>query len=516
MAGPFLHYTYDTPESVGDNVITDSTGQFHDGGINRFGDATVALSVDVPAAIAARSDRSLEFAEDADGDGVRLGATIAPFQLDFNSDSWSYASWFKRSSTNAHDMVFHVGSGDGFGANNELYVYLPVGQTDVILEHFAADGAANRDIQLTKANIATGTWHHAAVIHDGPAGRMTFYVDGRLVGSDMAFSLNMDQNGPVYFGGQNATTGAGFNNRNLDGLMDDTLVWDEALFSFGVQGLYGGFFTHDDMPTNRSSDLFLYYSFEPPDSASGGGVVDSSGNGRDGTLVLAGSGTVSFAAFGPGLTPGEQALELGVFDNANAAKVSRVIGKGDLDFSTNDWSFAAWYKTDDAGVNMLMHVGSGDGFGSDNELYLNVSGGSIVLEHYKGQSLKDVGITRDGLAVDRWHHSAVTYSAVAGTFAFYVDGELVGTDDESELSMSQAAAYPVAVGGVANASRARHFNGVVDDVGIWRRTLGSSEVAELHKGEQLLFALEPVPGPATLAILAVGLGLLCLRRVFRR
>lgn len=169
-AGLLLHYPYDTPEVLDDDRVTDLSGRGNDGTVSRFGNATTALSPDVPATIAARSDRSVELLEDAEGYGARIGHAIPPFDLNLTTGRWSFASWFKRSSANAHGMVFHIGSGDGFGDNDEPYVCCPIGKTQAVLEHFAPAG---RDIQLTRSNINTGMRLHPVSWSHLLCGRMT-------------------------------------------------------------------------------------------------------------------------------------------------------------------------------------------------------------------------------------------------------------------------------------------------------------------------------------------------------
>lgn len=502
FAGPLLYYSYDSPDDATDNVITDNSGNGRDAFVTVHDAATALVDVDVPAALSASSDQSLALTEDADGDGVQMGRVITPGELNFNTQSWTAATWYQRSTSTGNDMIIHIGNGDGFGGDNELYVYQPGGSSTLRLEHYNP-----QDISINAGTYATGAWHHVAVVHDADADVVRFYVDGVLAGSDTSFNLNMDQTKPLHFGGQNATSGVGFKNRGLDGKLDDSAVWSSALSAFAIESLVNGNLDPNAVPTQRSTGLFLYYSFESPDVHTDSQATDNSGNGRTATLSQFGTGTATYVNDSPAGILGSKSLQLTGVDNTNAAQLSRAISTSELNFSSENWTFASWYKTSDTGVNMLMHIGDGDGFGSENELYLNAHGGQIDFQHYKGDGLQDINLFKSGLDTAQWHHAVVTYDAGTNTFMFYIDGELIGSDSDAVLAMNQGTAFRI---GVANATHSRDFTGLVDEVGLWTRTLNLAQVRDLYTGAQLTFSV--VPEPATVVMLPLAAAAILMRR----
>ena len=502
QAGPFLYYSYDTPDDATDGMVTDNSGNGRDGTVNTYDSGTAIVDGDVPAGIV--SDQSLALTEDADGDGARVDRTISSGDLNFNADSWTVATWYQRNDTDNRDFILHVGAGDGFGGENELYIYQESGSDNVTLQHVSG----GNDINISTAAGPAGSWHHVTAVHDADSSVVRFYVDGALAGTDSSFNFNMSQSSPVIFGGQNATSGAGFANRNLDGKLDDSAIWSSALSTFAVESLANGNLDPNAVPTKRSPDLFLYYSFEAPDVATDGSATDNSGNGRTGNLTEYGAGTATYVNDSPTGILGSQSLQLDVTDNANAAQLNRSISTSDLNFSAEDWTFASWYKTTDTGTNMLMHIGTGDGFGTDNELYLNVSGGTIDFVHYYGSSAFDVDLSKSGLDTAEWHHAVVAFDADTDTFMFYVDGELVGAASSSTLNMDQSTAFRI--GGQAAGSHSRDFNGLIDDAALWSRTLSEFEIGQLYSGAQLAYSVIPEPG--TLVMLPLAAGALLMRR----
>jgi hypothetical protein len=154
-----------------------------------------------------------------------------------------------------------------------------------------------------------------------------------------------------------------------------------------VRGTLASFAFAVFAPSVAQAEPFVYYSFESPDTADAD-VTDNSGSARNGTLATVGSGG-SFAyntASPPANAAGSsQYLTLNEV-NTGAARVSRVVATSELNFSTQSWSFSGWYRSPVNPVaddEFIFHIGSGDGFGNDNELYVQaITGGQFRLSHY--------------------------------------------------------------------------------------------------------------------------------------
>ena len=233
-ANTVLAWDFDLPDGTAANVATDASGNGRDGTIDFAGAGSYTLVTDKPASLAEQGARSIDVVENTTT-GARVQRVLAATELNWNTDNWTVAGWFKRRDTTNDDMVWHVSDGDGFGSNDEVYLNCPAGATTVRLQHFNATAAA-LDVDIVKTGIAVGTWYHFAVVRNGTS--ISLYIDGTLVGTDTAFTLALNQTSPLVFGGHASTTFA--QQRWFDGGLDELLVSRAALDSTQIGALAGG------------------------------------------------------------------------------------------------------------------------------------------------------------------------------------------------------------------------------------------------------------------------------------
>ncbi len=233
-ANTILAWDFDLPDGSATNIAIDASGNGRDGTIDFAGAGSFTLPTDKPALVGGQGSRSMDVVENTTT-GARVQRVLAATELNWNTDNWSVAGWFKRRDTTNDDIVWHISDGDGFGSNDELYLNCPAGATTVRLQHFNAAGAA-LDVDIAKTGINAGTWYHFAIVRSGTAIRL--YIDGALVGTDSAFTLALNQTSPLVFGGHASTTVA--QQRWFDGGLDELLVTRAALDATQVSTLAGG------------------------------------------------------------------------------------------------------------------------------------------------------------------------------------------------------------------------------------------------------------------------------------
>ena len=90
-----------------------------------------------------------------------------------------------------------------------------------------------------------------------------------------------------------------------------------------------------------------------------------------------------------------------------------------------------------------------------------------------------------------WHHIAGTYN---GKFAeIYLDGKLI-SKDKSEFEFAGTNELDLRIGCVKEHPQYNFKNGLIDEVGIWRRALTEAEIKEAMKD---IFAISPKDKTAT-------------------
>ena len=150
----------------------------------------------------------------------------------------------------------------------------------------------------------------------------------------------------------------------------------------------------------------------------------------------------------------------------------------DVDRSNQSLTLSAWFRVDNwnTGWQALISKGEQDCYrvarnnNSSSELagFAGASSGGDVT----GGSVNDGG----------WHHVLMTVQD-GGATALWIDGSFIGQNTNAATISNSAygTVQPLLIGN--NPDRlGRAWIGAIDEVGIWARVLGSSEIAELASG----------------------------------
>ena len=216
------------------------------------------------------------------------------------------------------------------------------------------------------------------------------------------------------------------------------------------------------------SDLVGHWKL---DESSGTNASDSSGNGHDGT-VTNGSGT-----------PAWQAAQVdGGLQLDGVREYIRVEDHNDFDLS-DEGTLAMWaYMRAFTRFGGLIHKGDAKNFSdevyslqlwSDPKLYFGLCGSP------RDRTLRAV----TPLQVNKWYHIAASWDT--GGMYIYLDGVLDSTTsntvsvDDSVGGLNIGAQLPVDYSG---SLKNLPFNGVLDDVRIYKRALTGAEIAALAAG----------------------------------
>jgi RHS repeat-associated protein len=195
------------------------------------------------------------------------------------------------------------------------------------------------------------------------------------------------------------------------------------------------------------SNAFAYF---PMDEGTGTQIADAAGNGALGTLVN-----------GPAWVTGKFGSALN-FSNSNAmATLNPVVGLG------SNWTISAWFQYPFPNTGTWHTLTRG--VGGDHQIQIHTDQVTLGCYDNTASVFRSSGFKINTLPAG-WHQVAAV--GESGTTQFYVDGQAVGS-----VIPWQSKTDIYAVGNYQGGGQAF---GVVDDFRIYRRALGTSEVAGLY------------------------------------
>jgi len=252
-AGPVGHWKLD--EGEGD-VAVDSSGRGNDGMISNLNGGLGldgSVWVDDP-----ERGTVISFNGTAEGAFVRAGDIP---QMTLTND-FTWAFWAKHNAENTADNDIILGNRKDENAVD----FVPRQFIKFTPTKFEWHMNGNGDDNLDYDDIPADVWLHHAVVKT--ADQLTYYRNG-IEASSGTFTQPLDFPQPLFFGGDNE----GAEGENWSGLMSDVRIYNRALTENEVIGLAG------KTPVDPGTDgLAAYYALEND-------VLDSSGNGNDGTIV---------------------------------------------------------------------------------------------------------------------------------------------------------------------------------------------------------------------------------------
>ena len=184
--------------------------------------------------------------------------------------------------------------------------------------------------------------------------------------------------------------------------------------------------------------------------------------------------------------------------------LSHVDCGSDMSMSPTNVTVEAWVKFDSttAGVHHGI-VGKFTTMGGIQHGYIMWVHASDVLGCRVGENTNstDHAGTTD-IQDDSWHQVAMTYDG--SYIRFFLDGQAEGTA-LSYTNGIEAADYPLTIGARHESGWDLQLKGIIDDVRIYDRALGQSEIEQNYNA---------IPEPSTLLLLGGGLlSLLAFRRI---
>lgn len=343
-----------------------------------------------------------------------------------------------------------------------------------VTDHGALTGLSDDDHNIYHTDARALTWLGTRSTTDLPEGANLYYTQTRFNTAfaakdtgDLAEGVNLYYTdararaalsagtGISYNSGTGVITATGGVTAPLTLTLNDATANDVSTVLTLVHTTSGGGGTFSpDTGGSLPTDLQAYWDL---DEASGD-VTDSITS-----LVGTNSGTVS--------TTGK----VGNARTFSGAEYITVAQTTALD-QKNNWSIALWAKpTNLSVIQTLVTKGTATASASHQYLlYINANANGDVMFATATENVYTAGGV---LTINVWNHIVVTCSG-GNTYKIYVNG--VDQSLSGSISAITSAITDSWVIGRHSAGTGRYFTGDVDELGLWDKTLSSTEVGDLY------------------------------------
>lgn len=398
-------------------------------------------------------------------------ATADSSSLDIgDTDDLTLSGWFYRDTFTGSNGL--IAKRSGFATGDVGYIAYIDATTDQLIFQIS-DGTDVYTITSSSTFTATG-WHHFAVVWDqDSATNSEIYIDGtadKATDSGTIGNIGDLSNALGVYVGARSDGSALF-----DGRIDEARVYKRALSATDIKSLYdqgsadrANSSASQNQGTGRlDSGLAGYWAL---DDGSGISATDRSTNAATGALTN-----------GPTWTTGQIGGAV-TFDNTD--DYISIPDSDNLDVGdTDDLTLMGWFNrtaTGSADGIVFKRAGTlaaNNGYSvhianTDDKLTFEVSDGT---DEYSLASTTT--FTSSG-----WHHFAVVWDQDSPTNSeIYIDGRADNATDTGTIGNigSIANATVLAIGAATDASLV--FNGSLDELRVYRRTLTPGEIAETYR-----------------------------------
>jgi hypothetical protein len=310
-------------------------------------------------------------------------------------------------------------------------------------------------------------WTHVAYTYDSSTSKMFVYINGEEYINSTLSSSTIDSNSdPVSIGGKGSS-------RSFPGFIDEVKIYPYARTaeqikadynagkagaksSKGVKMSAGG-----DPKSWMSDGLVGYWKMDEDDwNGTAGEVIDSSGNGNNGTA--SGGATTNVGKFGNGgeFDGSDDYVDTGITDN----------------IQNGDFTVSLWMNpnTDGASSGRLVNK---DPTGNGWSLSYGDPGNNRLRFFVRG--MDDVSLdTGSIIDIGNWYHVIGVFDNTNNNRYLYVNGTL------EAINMSDTGTPNINSAAIAIAAEAEdntiNFDGQIDEVRIYNRALSESEVKDLY------------------------------------
>jgi len=419
-------------------------------------------------------------------------------ELNPQNDSFTITGWAKSSQKGgANQWHLYVAKRTTI-ATNGYYVGMLEGSG---LNFMIGDGAYRYDTRDTNyIPIAYDQWFHFAAVINRTSKQILLYINGTL-GASRSFTTldNISNTWNLSIGNDEGQAQAGYN-YPVKGQIDEVAFWNRTLNSSEIFELY----QKGNITNSTSNSTYFYfgdYESNVKDASSivqwlniswaeespyaeelspnnfntagnvflghlneaSGTIIDYSGNGNNGTQF----GGVTYNTSGKfnsalSFDGSNDYIDLG---NSNSVKI------------TGNLTLSAWVKfnqipTGGIVMDILAKTETG-GYG----ILSNYAGSGRVETFFYIGGYKNAGVSLSSLSAGNWYYIVGTYNG--SSVDFYLNGikqqSVAASGSISDIT------YNLTIGANPGPSYAEFFNGTIDEIAIFNRSLSDSEILSLYQ-----------------------------------
>ncbi len=370
--------------------------------------------------------------------------------------------WMKSSDTSNAGTPFSYATS---ASDNEFRI--------VDYTNFEIDRGSSSVVTGISAN--DGAWHLIAVTWKASDGNLILYKDGiNVYTGTLASGEPITSGGSLVLGQDQDIIGGGFElYQAFKGLIDEVKVYNRILSASEILTEY--------QTVSSDNDLAAYYKL---DETNGTYAIDSSGNGNSGALT-----NFRFDST-DGWTSGRvnNALKLGglndYVDAGNNSSVSSI---------TSAITIESWvYLNSTTNLSPKGDIVGKSGMdGADQYQFGILNSRQLNFSSEGGPNINSIGSIKN----DMWQHIAVTYNK--SKVSFYINGVLDSSFNATG-GLSPLGGNDLVLG-KSGKDYGNLFNGIIDEVKIYSRTLSAAEILKEYQGVSLgglpTPTLTPTPTP---------------------
>ena len=378
--------------------------------------------------------------------------------------TFSAQGWFKTGTTSGGKLLGYGSSRTGSSSSYDRHIYM---SNNGRLNFGVNPGSVK--VLTSQAAYNDNQWHMFTATLG--AGGTALYVDGRLVAGDRSVTTAQSFKGYWRVGGDtlssswtNSPSSAYFN-----GTLDELATYPTVLTAAQVNAQFVASGRSSTVPVSAPADSYgaNVYSGSPTlywrlGEAAGPVAADTSASDNRGVY----QGTPSYSQAGALTTTSNKAVGLG--------SGSSYVSSASNFYAPAEYSEELWFKTSTTSGGKLMGFGSSSsGLSSVVDRNLTMTNaGKLRFGTLNGASQ----VTIDSPASyndNKWHYAVATQAPDG--MRLYVDGALV-VSGSSGTSSSTVGFWRVGYDKIWSGSTSTYFNGSIDEVAVYPRSLNLSEI----------------------------------------